>query len=103
MSSRQLPLAPWECGWKSLQRPDEARTGNGVEQGLQSHMTTGARQVTLTGELGQVKGHEDGVTVMKVGDCLLLSCCPFSANRKHGPRAAGSSDFQDKVEKLMFA
>lgn len=77
--------------------------GNGVEQGLQSHMTTGARQVTLTGELGQVKGHEDGVTVMKVGDCLLLSCCPFSANRKHGPRAARSSDFQDKVEKLMFA
>lgn len=59
--------------------------------------------MTLTGELGQVKGHEDGVTVMKVGDCLLLSSRHFSTNRKHGPRAARSSDFQEKVEKLMFA
>ena len=70
---------------------------------MQSHMTTGARQVTLTGELGQVKGNEDGVTVMKVSDRLLLSSCHFSAKRKHGPSAARSSDFQEKVEKLMFA
>ena len=36
--------------------------GNCVEQGLQSHMPAGARQMILTGELGQVKRNEGEVT-----------------------------------------
>ena len=40
---------------------------------------------------------------MKVNDSLLLSSCHFSATRKHGFNVARSSDFQENLEKLMFA
>lgn len=65
-----------------------------VEQGLQSHMTTGDRW--------HHKGNGDGVTVLKVNTCLLFSSCQFFATRKHGPSVARSSDFQEKLENLMF-
>lgn len=60
LSSWQHPLAGW--GRKSCQHPDDKTKGNCVEQGLQSHMPAGARQMILTGELGQVKRNEGEVT-----------------------------------------
>ena len=40
---------------------------------------------------------------MKVNNSLLLSSCHFSATSKHGFNVARSSDFQENLEKLMFA